>query len=87
MKGFVKKRTTRVVGIIAVLMIALVIGVVTAVATSKASTAQAVQTPKSVAIFDGPGTNPAETAATFRAVQACGFRLTASAWTTSPRAA
>ena len=72
MKGFVQKRTTRIVGIATILVLALIIGAVTAVATTKASTAQA-SSPLRVAVYCDAGANPANTAATLRAVQACGF--------------
>ena len=75
MKGFVKKKTTRIVGIITVLMVALVIGIVTAVATSSTPTAKAAGSALRVAIFCDDSTNPADTASTFRAVQACGFDI------------
>jgi len=75
MKGFVNKKSTRIVGIVTVLVLALIIGAVTAVATSKASKAQAAVSPLRVAIYCGPGANPANTAAMFRALQACGFDI------------
>ena len=75
MKGFVKKKTTRIAGIITVLALALVIAVVTAVATSTTPAARATVSPLRVAIYCGPGSNPANIAATFRAVQACGFDI------------
>ena len=44
MRGFVKSKTTRVIGIIAVTVLALIIGIVTAVATGSAPAAQATGT-------------------------------------------
>ena len=74
MSGFVKKKTTRIAGIITIMVLALIMGIVTAVASTKASTAQA-SNPLRVAIYVGGGANPDKVMATMRAVQACGFSL------------
>ena len=74
MRGFVKKKTTRIVGIVTILTLALIIGVVTAVATSATPAAKAATTVR-VAIYCDAGSNPADTVATFRALQACGFDI------------
>jgi glutamine amidotransferase-like uncharacterized protein len=74
-KGFIKKKTTRIVGITTVLVLALIIGTVTALATTKAPTAQAVHSPLSVAVYIGNGANSDKVVATLRACQACGFNF------------
>jgi hypothetical protein len=74
-RGFVKKKTVRIVGIVTVLTLALVIGVVTAMATTTVSTAQAMHSPLSVAVMCTNGADPNKVIATIRAVQACGFNV------------
>ena len=57
-KGLVKKKITRIVGIITVLVLALIIAVVVAVAMTAIPTARSVGNPLRVAVFIGDGAQP-----------------------------
>ena len=73
LKGIVKKKITRIVGLITVLALALIIAVVMTVAATATPTAQAVGNPLRVAVFIGDGAQSDKVVATLRACQACGF--------------
>jgi len=73
--SFVKRKTTRIVGTITILMLAVIIGIVTAVASTNVPTAQAVHSPLSVAVMVSNGPDPNKVIATMRAVSACGFSV------------
>jgi len=82
MKGFVKKKTTRIAGIITVLAVALVIGVVTALATSTTPAAQAIS-PLRVAIYIGPVRTRPMLPPHFALSRRVASAYTASRWTIS----
>jgi len=75
MKDLVKKKTTRIVGIVTVLVLAMIIAAVTAVTTTKVQTAQAVHSPLNVAVYIGNGASADSIIATLRAVQSCGYSI------------